>query len=53
MLREAGYVLERQTGSHRIYKHLTKGTLSVPFHGSNNDVAPGTLKAILKLAGLK
>ena len=53
MLKDGGYVLDHQTGSHRIYKHPTRGTLSVPFHGSNNDVAPGTLKAILKIAGLK
>jgi predicted RNA binding protein YcfA (HicA-like mRNA interferase family) len=42
----------RATGSHYIFPHPTKGTVTVPYHGANNEIAPGTLKAILKQAGL-
>jgi predicted RNA binding protein YcfA (HicA-like mRNA interferase family) len=53
MLKADGWVLDHATGSHYIYKHPTKGTVTVPYHGNNNEIAPGTLKAILKQAGLK
>lgn len=52
MLRAAGWKLDHTTGSHHIYKHPVKGTVPVPFHGRNNDIAPGTLRDILKLTGL-
>ena len=53
ILKVDGWVLDHATGSHYIYKHPTKGTVTVPYHGNNNEIAPGTLKAILKQAGLK
>lgn len=45
----------RTTGSHFHYKHPSKpGTLSVPGGGKGGrDVAPGTLRSILKQAGLQ
>lgn len=52
MLKEAGWELARVAGSHRIYRHAEKGTLTVPYHGDNKELKPGTLKAILKKAGL-
>jgi predicted RNA binding protein YcfA (HicA-like mRNA interferase family) len=40
-------------GSHRKFKHPTKpGHVTVAFHSSNADIPPGTLKHILKSAGL-
>lgn len=48
-----GWIFERQTGSHRIYKHkIVKGILVIPFHGTK-DLPKGTLNSILKKAGLK
>lgn len=53
ILKAEGWVLDRATGSHHIYKHPTKeGHVSVPYHGGNSEIAPGTLKSILKQAGL-
>jgi len=41
-------------GSHRKFKHPTKsGHVTVAFHSSNADVPIGTLKNILKTAGLE
>jgi predicted RNA binding protein YcfA (HicA-like mRNA interferase family) len=41
------------SGSHRIYKHPTKsGTVVIAYHGAK-DVPEGTLKSILKQAGLE
>ena len=41
-------------GSHRKFKHPTKpGHVTVAFHSSNADVPVGTLKSILKTAGLE
>lgn len=52
MLRADGWMLDRASGSHYIYRHLEKGAVTVPFHGSNKEIAPGTLRDILKLARL-
>jgi predicted RNA binding protein YcfA (HicA-like mRNA interferase family) len=47
-----GWFWKRTSGSHRIYKHPTKsGTVVVAYHGAR-DVPEGTLKSILKQAGL-
>jgi predicted RNA binding protein YcfA (HicA-like mRNA interferase family) len=53
LLKDDGWEFDHATGSHYTYKHLTKGRLTVPFHGTNVEIAPGTLKNILKQAGLK
>jgi predicted RNA binding protein YcfA (HicA-like mRNA interferase family) len=53
MLKANGWRLDHATGSHYIYAHPTNGSLSVTFHGNNNEIAQGTLKAILKQAGLR
>ena len=46
----AGYVLDRQTGSHLIlYSAMRHQTLSVPNH---DPVRRGTLRALIRLAGL-
>jgi len=47
-----GWVLKRITGSHHIYvKNEVKVILSIPVHG-NRDLPVGTLKSLLKDAGL-
>ena len=54
VLEKDGFVLKRQTGSHRIYqKELSEGTITipVPVHGSK-PLKRGTLHAILKRAGI-
>jgi len=43
----------RTTGSHRHYKHIAKpNVVTIPGH-PGDDVPPGTLKSILKAAGLE
>ncbi len=54
VLEKEGFVLIRQTGSHRIYQKQTdegKVTIPVPVH-SNKPLKKGTLHAILKKAGI-
>ena len=47
-----GWILKRVTGSHHIYtKKGISVILSIPVHG-NRDLPIGTLKSILKDAGL-
>jgi predicted RNA binding protein YcfA (HicA-like mRNA interferase family) len=53
LLKDDGWELDPASGSHYIYTHPAKGSLTVPFHGGNNEIAPGTLRNILKQAGLK
>lgn len=54
MIEDAGWRLDRVTGSHHVYKHPGRpGTVVVPVHGRNRDIAPGTALAILKAAGLR
>jgi len=53
MLEEHGWYLARTRGSHRQYKHHERpGLVTAPGrHG--DDLAAGTLRSILKQAGLK
>jgi predicted RNA binding protein YcfA (HicA-like mRNA interferase family) len=47
-----GWSLKRVTGSHHIYdKEGIRARLSIPVHG-NRDLPTGTLRSILKNAGL-
>jgi len=47
-----GWILKRITGSHHIYiKEGMNVILSIPVHG-NRDLPTGTLRSILKDAGL-
>jgi predicted RNA binding protein YcfA (HicA-like mRNA interferase family) len=53
MIEKDGWRFVNQTGSHRQYKHPSKpGRVTIAGHPSE-DMAPGTLNAILKQAGLK
>ena len=53
LLHEDGWILARQKGSHRQFKHPTKpGRVTVPGKPSD-DLALGTQNSILKQAGLK
>ena len=52
ILKENGWQLSRQIGSHRQFKHPTKsGKVTVPFH--RGDLDKGTVKSIFKQAGIK
>ena len=47
-----GWYFVSQKGSHRQFKHPTKsGRVTIP-GALNNDLSPGTVKSILKQAGL-
>lgn len=51
-IEQDGWYWKRTSGSHHIYKHpLKRGTVIVAYHGAR-DVPEGTIKAILKQAGL-
>jgi predicted RNA binding protein YcfA (HicA-like mRNA interferase family) len=52
-LREDGWVLDRMRGSHRQFVHARKpGLVTVAGH-PGDDVHEGTLRSILRQAGLK
>ena len=55
LLADDGWVLDRTRGSHRQFKHPTKpGLVTVPAGGKlSHDIPPGTLRSILRQAGLK
>ena len=52
-LQHAGFTLDRIVGSHHILAHPDdpKRAVTVPVHG-NRDLKPGTLRSILRQAGL-
>lgn len=50
-LERAGFVIVRQSGSHRIYKNAAGKRTTVPFH-SGKELHPKTLKSILRDADL-
>jgi len=51
ILKKHGFIVKRQTGSHRTFHNsLTKKVTVVPIH--SGDVAEGTLRSIIKQAGL-
>jgi predicted RNA binding protein YcfA (HicA-like mRNA interferase family) len=51
LLERSGFALKRQTGSHCVYFNSKKKRLTVvPMH--SGDMKPGTVRAILKQAGL-
>ena len=53
LLRSDGWIIVRQRGSHRQYRHAVKpGRVTVPGE-PRDELAPGTLNSILKQAGLK
>jgi predicted RNA binding protein YcfA (HicA-like mRNA interferase family) len=53
LLERAGWTEIRSRGSHRHFKHPDKpSVITVPGNGGR-ELAPGTLNAILKKAGLK
>ncbi|MBA2605755.1 MAG: type II toxin-antitoxin system HicA family toxin [Acidobacteriota bacterium] len=51
VLEKIGFVLARQTGSHKIYKNNEGKRATVPFH-SSKILHPKVLKSILKEAGI-
>jgi predicted RNA binding protein YcfA (HicA-like mRNA interferase family) len=54
ILEQDGWVLQRQRGSHMVYKHPTKGgTAVVPNHGMSKDLSIGTARNILKQADIE
>ena len=50
LVKNNGWYLDRQKGSHKIYKHETiSGIVVIPFHGKK-DLPKGTEQSILKKA---
>jgi len=52
-LREDGWTLVRQRGSHRQFAHPVKRGLVTVSGSANDDIQPGALNSIRKHAGLK
>ena len=57
ILRQNGFQLaqHRGKGSHRVYEKgrgAERRSVSVPFHGTNADIAPGTLSSVIRRSGL-
>ncbi|MBI2462871.1 MAG: type II toxin-antitoxin system HicA family toxin [Candidatus Spechtbacteria bacterium] len=53
ILRDNGFVLSRQRGSHMIWHNpQTNASVPVPLHGNNKSIPQGTLLAIVKQSGL-
>ena len=51
-LARAGFVFRRQASGHKILRHPeTRVTVPVPIHGGK-DLRPGTLRSIIRDAGL-
>ena len=51
ILLKNGFVVKRQTGSHRVYHNFkSEKTTVVPFH--SKDIPQGTLRSIIKQTGL-
>jgi predicted RNA binding protein YcfA (HicA-like mRNA interferase family) len=53
MLREAGWQFEKQEGSHQKWIHPDKSSRVTVAGHPNDDIPAGTLKAMLRQAGLK
>jgi predicted RNA binding protein YcfA (HicA-like mRNA interferase family) len=53
MLQERGWVEIRSKGSHRQFKHPCQALVITVPGNAGKELAPGTLNAILKKAGLK
>jgi predicted RNA binding protein YcfA (HicA-like mRNA interferase family) len=53
LLERDGWRLDRQSGSHRQYRHATKpGTVTVAGN-LGSELKPGTLASVLRQAGLR
>ena len=53
LIENDGWIMVRQKGSHRQYKHSSKkGVVTIAFHQLSDDVPVGTLINILKQAEL-
>jgi predicted RNA binding protein YcfA (HicA-like mRNA interferase family) len=53
MIELDGWYWKRSSGSHQIYRHSTKpGIVVVAYHGTK-EIPEGTVKSILKQAGLE
>ena len=50
-LEKAGFLLSRQSGSHKIYRNAAGKRVTIPFHGSKI-LHPKLLKSILRDADL-
>ncbi|KAA6327337.1 hypothetical protein EZS27_023662 [termite gut metagenome] len=54
ILKEDGWYLDRQNGSHKQFKHRVKrGTVTITDHGKGRDLTEFEINSILKQAGLK
>ena len=53
LIERHGWKLVRQRGSHRQFKHPFRSGLVTIAGSANDDLATGTLKSVLKQAGIK
>lgn len=48
-LRKDGFVLERQSGSHKQYRHLSGRQVTVSFHHPSDTFKPKTLRSMIEV----
>ena len=54
IIEKDGWFLSRQKGSHKQYKHaFKKGLVTIAAHKLSDEIAPGTLSSIFKLAQIE
>ncbi|MBL7766679.1 MAG: type II toxin-antitoxin system HicA family toxin [Chitinophagaceae bacterium] len=54
IIEKDGWILSRQNGSHKQYKHpIKKGLVTISAHKMSDEIAPGTLNSIFKQAKIK
>lgn len=54
LLAQNGWFAVRQKGSHMQFNNAARpGFVTVPAHGLNSEIAPGTLKSIEEQSGLR
>ncbi len=53
LIEDDGWVIVRQTGSHRVFRHAVKPGATTVAGNLGKEVKPGTLANILRQAGLR
>ena len=54
LIKKHGWYEARQKGSHKQFKHATKkGLVTIACHKMSDEIKAGTLKSILKQAGIE
>lgn len=53
LIEDDGWFFVRQTGSHRVFRHLVKPGTTTVAGNLGSEIKPGTLASIMRQAGLR